>query len=167
MPIANQPVSIPRFPSPRPSHRKPRSKDLRYDGKSSWKSFLRKFVRLRAVNSGMKWSNMTSCALHWRAWPVIITLCCWRLTPVLAWRPSLRNSRSAWIFSARPDPPVDFQSAVQGSVKSARQWSDRLLTLATLAFPQLPDVHAQANPRLCYRAENKNAGMYALDGQNN
>ena len=45
-PIATQPVSIPRSPSPRPSHRKPRSKDLHYDGKSSWKSFLHKFVRL-------------------------------------------------------------------------------------------------------------------------
>ena len=45
-PIATQSVSTPRFPSPRQSHRKPRSKDLRYNGKSSWKSFLNKFVRL-------------------------------------------------------------------------------------------------------------------------
>ena len=45
-PIATQPVSSHRYPSPGPSHRKPRSKDLRYDGKSSWKAFLHKFVRL-------------------------------------------------------------------------------------------------------------------------
>ena len=38
-------------------------------------------------------------------------------------------------------------------------------TLATRAFPQLPDLHAQAIPGLCYRAEDKDAGLYALDGQ--
>ena len=36
----------PRFPSPRPSHRNPRSKDLRYEGKSSMKAFLHKYVGL-------------------------------------------------------------------------------------------------------------------------
>ena len=45
-PIATQTVSTHRYPSPWPSHRKPRSKDLRYDRKSSWKAFLQKFVRL-------------------------------------------------------------------------------------------------------------------------
>ena len=40
-----------------------------------------------------------------------------------------------------------------------------MLTLAIRAFPQLPDVHAQAIPRLCCGAEDKDAGMYALDGQ--
>ena len=54
---------------------------------------------------------------------------------------------------------------VQGSGESLRQWSDWVLTLATRAFPQLPDVHAQAIPRRCYGAEDKDAGMYALDGQ--
>ena len=70
-----------------------------------------------------------------------------------------------WIFSAEPDPPVDFQSAVQGSGESLRQWSDRVLTLATQAFQQPPDVHAQAIPRLCYVAEDKDPGMYTLDCQ--
>ena len=45
-PIATQPVSTLRFPSTRPSHKKPRSKDLCYHGKSSWKAFLHKFMRL-------------------------------------------------------------------------------------------------------------------------
>ena len=40
-----------------------------------------------------------------------------------------------------------------------------MLILATRAFPQLPDVHVQAIPRLCYGAKDKDAGMYALDGQ--
>ena len=54
---------------------------------------------------------------------------------------------------------------MQGSGKSLCQWSDRVLTLATRAFPQLMDVHAQAIPGLCYRAEDKDAEMYALEGQ--
>ena len=53
---------------------------------------------------------------------------------------------------------------MEGSGESLRQWSDRVLTMVTRAFPQLPDVYAQAIPRLYYRAEDKDAGMYALDG---
>ena len=65
--------------------------------------------------------------------------------------------------SSAPDltHQLNFQSAVQGSGESLRQWSDWVLTLATRAFPQLPDVHAQAIPRLCYGAEDRDAGMYA------
>ena len=54
---------------------------------------------------------------------------------------------------------------MQGSGESLRQWSDRILTLATRAFHQLPDVHVPAIARLCYGAEDKDAGMYALEGQ--
>ena len=45
------------------------------------------------------------------------------------------------------------------------QWYDPLLTLATRAFPQLPYVHAQVIPQLCYVAGDKDAEMYAIDGQ--
>ena len=38
--------------------------------------------------------------------------------------------------------------------------ADRVLTQATRAFPQFPDVHGQVIPRLCYEAEDKDAGMY-------
>ena len=69
--------------------------------------------------------------------------------------------------SSAPDltHQLNFQSAVQCSGESLRQWSDRVPTLATRAFPQLPDLHAQAIPKLCYGAQDKDAGMYALDGQ--
>ena len=69
--------------------------------------------------------------------------------------------------SSAPDltHQLNFQSAVLGSGESLRHWSDRVLTLATRTFPHLPDVHAQAFPRLCYGADDKDAGMYVLDGQ--
>ena len=41
---------------------------------------------------------------------------------------------------------LNFQSAVQGSGESLRQWSNRVLTLAIRAFAQLQDLHAQAIP---------------------
>ena len=44
---------------------------------------------------------------------------------------------------------MNLESALLGSGESLRQWSDRVLTLA---FPQLPNMHAQAIPRLCHRA---------------
>ena len=40
-----------------------------------------------------------------------------------------------------------------------------MLTLATRAFPQVLDVHAQAIPRLCYVAEDRRRWMYTHDGQ--
>ena len=40
--------------------------------------------------------------------------------------------------------------------------ADRVLTLATRAFPQFPDVHGQVIPWLCYEAEDKDAGMYDI-----
>ena len=46
---------------------------------------------------------------------------------------------------------------MQGSGEFFRQWSDWVLTLATRNFPQLPDLHAQAIPRLCYGAEDKDS----------
>ena len=43
--------------------------------------------------------------------------------------------------SSAPDltHQLNFQSAVQGSGESLHQWSDRVLTLATRAFPQRPE----------------------------
>ena len=95
---------------------------------------------------------MTSSALHCRACPVSITLCCWKLTPGAI----LKKFKECFGSSA-PDltNQLNFQIAVQGSGESP----------ATLALPQLPHVHSHAIPRLCYRAEDKDAGMYTLDGQ--
>ena len=60
---------------------------------------------------------------------------------------------------------LKFHWAVQGSGESLHQWSDRVLTLAIRAFPQLPEMHVPAISRLCYGAKDKDAGMFALDGQ--
>lgn len=38
---------------------------------------------------------------------------------------------------------IYFQSASQNNDESLRKWADRVLVLATCAFPQLPDIHTQ------------------------
>lgn len=60
---------------------------------------------------------------------------------------------------------MNFQSATQHSRESLHQRDDRILTLATYAFPGVPDIHVFAIPRLCFGAEDQDAGLHALDGQ--
>lgn len=60
---------------------------------------------------------------------------------------------------------MNFQSAMQYSRESLQQWADRILNLATFAFPSVPDVQVYAIPRLCFGAGDQDAGLHALDGQ--
>lgn len=41
---------------------------------------------------------------------------------------------------------MNFQSAMQYSRESLQQWADRILNLATFAFPSVPDVQVYAIP---------------------
>jgi hypothetical protein len=68
--------------------------------------------------------------------------------------------------SSAPDitHQLNFQSATQFSGETLRQWANRILALATRAFPTLADVHPQAVTWLCYGAEDQDAGLYALHG---
>lgn len=45
---------------------------------------------------------------------------------------------------------LNFQYATQNSRESLRQWADGILTLATYAFPGVPDVHVSAIPHLFF-----------------
>ena len=145
---------------------RPRYKDLRYDGKSNWKAFLHKFVRL---SRSQQWNETEQhdqfCFFLEGPASEYYTLML-ETTPRLRFSEILRKFDKRFGSSA-PDltHQLNFQSATQNSGESLRQWSDRVLTLATRAFPQLPDVHTQAIPRLCYGAEDREAGLYALDGQ--
>ena len=144
-PIATQPVSTPRFPSPRPSHRKPRSKDIRYDRRSSWKAYLHKFVRLARSE---QWTEVEQ---HDHFCFALEDMESEYYTLLLETDPRdflgailKKFEEPLWILCAGPYPPVELSVG-----ESLRQWSDRVLTLATRAFPQLPDLHAQASSRLC------------------
>lgn len=85
--------------------------------------------------------------------------------PRLRFRDILKKFDKRFCTSA-PDltHQLNFHSASQNSYESQRESADRVLLLATRAFPQLPDIHTHAIPRLCYGAENVDAGLYALNG---
>jgi hypothetical protein len=131
-------------------------KGLQYDGKSSWKSFMHKFIRLAR---SQQWSEIEQhdqfCySLEGIASDYYTLLM--DTDPYLAFADILRRFHNRFGSSA-PDftHQVNFQSTSQDAGESLRQWADRVLTLATRAFPDTPDVHTHAIPRLCFGAEDR------------
>lgn len=140
-------------------------KDLRYDGKSSWKAFLHKFVRLSQSQQWTKKEQHDQFCLSLEGpasdyYTLLLEVC-----PRPRFEDILRKFDKRFGTSApNLTHQLNFQSASQNSDESLREWADRVLVLATRAFPQLPDIHTQAIPRLCFGAEDVDAGLYALDG---
>lgn len=60
---------------------------------------------------------------------------------------------------------MNFKSATQHNNEFLHQWADRSLTLATYAFPGVPDVYVYAIHCFCFGAEDQDAGLHALDCQ--
>jgi hypothetical protein len=105
----------------------PRYKDLQYDGKSSLKSFMHKFVRLAR---SQQWSEIEQISLEGTAsdyYTLLLDTC-----PKLAFADILRRFNKHF-GSSVPDftHQVNFQSASQDAGESLRQWEDHVLTLAT------------------------------------
>ncbi|XP_056003459.1 uncharacterized protein LOC130046578 [Ostrea edulis] len=177
-PLAQGPAPVPHLPTSAPQYPRsggyatgtgrhaPKYKDLRYDGKSSWKSFLHKFARLAR---SQQWTepeqhDQFCFSLEGTASDYYTLLL--DTDRNLSLTDILRRFEKRFGSSA-PDlsHQLNFQSASQNAGESLRHWADRVLTLATQAFPSVPDVHTHAIPRLCYGAEDRDAGLYALDGQ--
>ena len=57
------------------------------------------------------------------------------------------------------------QSATQSSSETLKELAENMLTLATRAIPTQPYVYPLALLRLYYGAEDRVAGLYALEGQ--
>ena len=76
------------------------------------------------------------------------------------------NSSRLLIVRSRPDSPAELQFGRKGQWRvTPLHLTDRVLTLATRAFHQFPGVHGQVIPRVSYEADDKDAGMYAIDTQ--
>lgn len=58
-----------------------------------------------------------------------------------------------------------FMNCSQNKEEKAEEWADRVLTLATKAFKNLPDehIHKQAVLRFCHGSYDKSAGMHAAN----
>lgn len=92
--------------------------------------------------------------------PVSTTHCCWRPIPDYAMGWSWRNSRSALDPHLLPDLPAKLLIGRAGHYRVTLPVVWPNAHPRTRAFLQLPDAHAQFFPRLCYRAEDKDTGMY-------
>ena len=139
-------------------------KTMKYDGKSNWQAFYAKFSRYAEVN---EWGPQ-DCMDH----------LCWALegkaseyyallverNKNMAYTDLVRKLEKRFGFKELPETAqVQFNNARQNPEESLEDWADRVLTLATKAFRNLPEPHMyqQAILKLCQGAADKEAGSYA------
>ena len=151
------------FPSPRPSHRKPRSKDLRYDGKSSQKAFLHKFVRLARSE---QWTEVEQ---HDQFCFALKGMASEYYTVLLETDPGVCLGAILKKFDKRfgswtaPDLTHQLTSSRRCRTVGSPCTSGLTGYSSRLPGPSLSSL--TSIPWLCYMGEDRDAGMYALDGQ--
>lgn len=136
---------------------------LTYSGKGSWSVFRHKFERYAEAcewteadcYNGLCWS-LTEKAAEYCA--VLV-----ERGDELSYRSLL--SRLERRFGAQELPEtaqVRFQQATQGDREDLEDWSDRVLTLASRAFKELPEKYSnqQAVSKFCQGLQDKEAGQY-------
>ena len=132
-------------------------KGLYFDGKSNWETFKEKFKKCALV---LEWTP-DEC----------LTGLCWSLTDKaadfyavitdrdkLSYQQLMKKLENR--FGARELPATAqarFQQATQNTGESLEDWADRIVTLATRAFRELPESYAnqQAVVRFCQGLLNK------------
>ncbi|XP_071501339.1 uncharacterized protein [Diadema antillarum] len=141
-------------------------KSISFDGKGDWQAFYIKFTAF-ADESG--WSPMQRRNQMW-----------WSLkgqgsdyyTALLDRNPGASYeelvSRMGRRFGATDPPEVvqmEFSRASQSEEETVLDWSDRVISLATKAFPGVPEplVQRQAVLRFCQGCREREAGLFALN----
>lgn len=139
-------------------------KNLHYDGKTSWLSFKQKFDSYRKVN---KWSDgecrdYLNWCLEGKALDYFTIET--HMGQSYSFREIMRKMEGR--FGAKELPETSrtkFHQATQKPVETLEDWADRVLTLATPAFRELPESHAQreAIAKFCQGCLDKEAGKHA------
>ncbi|KAH3844511.1 hypothetical protein DPMN_086769 [Dreissena polymorpha] len=139
-------------------------KALRYDGKTSWLSFKRKFESFQRV---MNWSE-DECKdyLLWSLEGKALDF--FTITTTENERYSFRRLMKSLesrfgTKELRETSKAKFRQAVQGHEESLEDWADRVLTLATPAFTDLPEDHMrlEAISRFCQGCNDREAAKHA------
>ncbi|CAC5404165.1 unnamed protein product [Mytilus coruscus] len=122
-------------------------KNIKYEGKGNWQAFFTKFARYPEV-------------CEWGPQECIDQLC-WCLEGKASDYNALITERD------RETARVQFNNARQAPEESLEDWADRVLSLATRAFRNLPDeyMYEQAVTRLCQGIENKELGVQVCNLQ--
>ena len=167
---SNATQSYPRLPINRPTsesrHFRPTTlpQNLAYDGNSSWPLFRNKFVQY-------------ADASHWSDRERQLALC-WSLTGKAGAYYTLMTEMNADIsfrqmmikldkrFNSTEQPETlqaKFNQLFQDQSETIQDWADRVLSLATRVFKDLPEQHItrQAIMRFCIGYKNKEAGQHA------
>ncbi|XP_052219603.1 uncharacterized protein LOC127850481 [Dreissena polymorpha] len=139
-------------------------KNLRYDGRTSWLSFKQKFDSYRKV---YKWSDhecrdYLNWCLEGKALDYFTIET--RMGESFSFRDIMRKMEGRFGSKELPETSrAKFQQATQQPGESLEDWADRVLTLATPAFRDLPDQFGQreAVSRFCQGCIDREAGKHA------
>ena len=146
-------------------HGNPRKhpKALRFDGKTNWLSFKKKFNSYRKV---MKWSETESKDyLMWSLEGKALDF--FTITSDIekySFRRIIKKLEARFgVKELTETSKVKFQQASQRPDESLEDWADRVMTLATPAFVDLPEDHLkqEAIAKFSQGCCDKNAGKHA------
>jgi hypothetical protein len=137
---------------------------LKFDGKSNWKAFYAKFSRYAEVSEwteGECREQLCWC-LDGKASEYYALLV--ERNHDMAYKDLILKLEKRFGFRELPETAqVQFNNARQTPEELLEDWADRILSLATRAFRELPEKHMyqQAIVRFCQGAADKEAGSYA------
>ncbi|XP_052777982.1 uncharacterized protein LOC128215323 [Mya arenaria] len=140
------------------------SKDLRYDGKTSWLAFRKKFEMCADYNiwteterlQRLVWSLTGKAGEFYAIYSEVVTFTYATLKTRLGERFGTREVIEM--------SKVMFRQALQAPDETLEDWADRLLELATHAFYNLPEWHLteEVVHHFCQGCTDKEAGKHAL-----
>ena len=146
-------------------HGNPRKhpKGLRFDGKSNWRSFKKKFDSYRKV---MNWSD-TQCK-DYLIWSLEDKALDFFTVSVDFERYSFMKimkklEKRFGVKELKETSKVKFDQAQQGSEESLEDWADRVMTLAIPAFINFSDeyLNREAVVKFCQGCSDKSAAKHA------
>jgi hypothetical protein len=137
---------------------------LKFDGKSNWKAFYAKFSRYAEVSEWTEGEcrDQLCWCLDGKASEYYALLV--ERNQEMVYMDLIRKLEKRFGFRELPETAqVQLNNAHQTPDELLEDWADRVLSLATRVFRDLPETHMyqQAVVRLCQGAADKEAGSYA------
>ncbi len=141
-------------------------KTVKYDGKGNWQAFFTKFARYAEMSGwdAQECKDQLCFCLEGKA-SEYYALVAERNNEV-DYTDLVQKLEKRFGFREIPETAqIQFQNAKQGAEEDLEDWADRVLSLATRAFRELPDHHMyqQAVLRICQGASDKEAGSAAAN----
>ena len=150
-----------------PMHRNPTlPKTITYNGKSSWQAFFSKFTSFADEcnwSAKQRKNNLCWC-LESKASELYALLS--EREPNLEYFDLVKKIEKRFGLRDLPEATqMQFNYARQSPEESILDWADRVIYLATRAFPGLPELHVQKQLvlKFCQGCSDREAGQYAIN----